>query len=244
MTASSYATGLYTPAEASLAVRGRYATSGNDRLLIGLHGTDAAPTVFAQVGYQVALGGVARWLADTTRYGVLAIDAGGQETWGNDTSLTAVAAAITYARGAWANPTAKVGLLAYSMGGAVALNYANNHPSDIAGVVAFAPVTNLDTQYAESQFTADIDAAYGGSYATNGTGHNPQGFAATMTTPMRLHSAVDDTTVPNSEVHAFYDALTVTNKSITDLPGGGHLTFWQYVDLNSIVNWLDNLSWS
>lgn len=244
MSASTYFADAtaYQAGEGCLLTRGRLAKPA-DKLIVICHGRTTLPAKQHCLQWaQNALGGPphVQFLAEHG-FAVLSIDAGGGLTWGNAASQTALGNAIAWARAqGFCSPTAKVLLLGYSMGGAVALNYAKDHPTVVAGVIGEAPTVDLDGMY--PGFAAEMDAAYGGSYAANGASRSPMRFAAALAVPIRLYSGVDDATVPNAMVHAFHDALTV-EKQVIDLPGG-HTGFWGYIDQRDLLGWVGSLDFS
>lgn len=249
MSQSTYTQGVYQAGEGQISVRGRFAKDKKDRLIIGCHGRTPSATA-GQACLQFAqgsLGAGPHWnylVEHGYGYSILGIDAGGNLSWGNPASETAVGNAITWAKGAgWADPNAKVVLLGYSMGGGVAANYALNHPNNVAGLILEAPGLDFDYFYANG-YAAELDAAYSGNYTANGKVRSPLSFASSFNFPVRMYTALDDTVVPSSVVHNFYNAMPATaDKKITDLPGGGHTAFWDLIDNASLVAWLDSLTY-
>lgn len=238
MTASQFAIGRYTPSEGSLLHRGRRSVDATDRLVLVCHGRTPSSTYGCLQWAQMA----DFWpmlLADNG-YTVLAIDSGGNLTWGNDTSITAAVNAVAWARGAGVcHPTKKVAVVGYSMGGLEAFNYATGHTSDVAGVVGFAPATDIDYFHPDSTYGPEIDTAYPSGY----TGHSPIGYASSFTLPVRLYHAVDDATIPIAQTRTFRDTLGSSNKSLTEISQGGHAAFWGRFDQYGLLNWLNSLAY-
>lgn len=245
MTASQYVVGGYQASEGHITHKGRTALwDGSERLIIVCHGrTPSAVSGRACLQWtQQAAGGPPHLLALAERgYAVMCIDAGGNLTWGNQASETAVDAALTWARDpsrGFAHPTKKALLVGYSMGGAVATNYANNHPNNVVGLLLESPGVDIGYFHANG-YASEIDSAYPTGY----TGRDPMTFASNLTMSVLTYAVADDTTVPPAIPHAFHDALPIGNKTIIDLPSGGHTNFWVNIDQNQLNSWVDGLPW-
>lgn len=138
-------------------------------------------------------------------YPVLACGFGG-DAFGNDTSLTQTGTAKTYLQGA--NVGAKAGpvvMVAASMGGAQAMNYAKANPSSVSCLVLMEPASDLEDIRANNRAgqAAALNTAYGGTYnnATDGLAHNPAVYVGSMTGVRRqVWYATDDTSVIPSTV--------------------------------------------
>lgn len=117
--------------------------------IIALHGAN-------QTAYQAVIGG--NWgdytfsLSDRGGYAILGLDHG-QLSFYNPLSMAAVDAAYTVLTTLLGTPTAKVGLLASSMGGGTALQWAKKNPTKTACVAALAPSLNVDNVHGSSDWT-------------------------------------------------------------------------------------------
>jgi pimeloyl-ACP methyl ester carboxylesterase len=244
MTASQFGKGVYQSVDGQIIHKGRLARwDGTQRLVVCCHGR-APAALNGQSCLQFAqnAGGAGPHLLALAErgYAVMGIDAGGQLTWGNQTSTAAVTNALAWARDAargFAHPTKPAVLLGYSMGGAVATNYANLHPENVAALILEAPGVDIGYFHANG-YAAEIDTAYPAGY----TGRDPMTFAGALEMPTRIYTALDDPVVPNAVPHAFYDALGAADKAIIDLPTGQHTDFWRYMDVQALGDWLDGLA--
>lgn len=152
----------------------------------------------------------------------------GGETWGNDAGTAKVAEAVTWA-GANGIKTTKVGAYAGSHGAAVALNYWKANPSKVGACVLIVPALNLDNVYTDNVTQqADMNAAYGGSYATNGLAHSPHRFSGDIDglAPVLVYYANDDTVIRAADVTSFATAMGV---NATELGAGGHAALGGFV---------------
>lgn len=247
MTVSVYWQNAYQAGDGMITHKARKALwDGSDPLVVVCHGR--SPTAAAERAClqwaQNDGGGSPHLLKLADRdYALACIDAGGNLTWGNQASSDAVHNAIAWARGnGFAHPTKKALLLGYSMGGAVAANYAHDHPENVAGLLLEAPGADLDYFYANG-YASELDTAYGGNYTLNGKARSPMSFAPSLAMPALIYTAINDSVVPNSIPHSFYNALPVGAKLIRDLPGGDHTDFWQYISQDQINDWVDTLPW-
>lgn len=242
MTSTRFGVGDYFAGEGYLMHRGRLSQPASDRLLVVCHGRTPTSANGCLQFSQNALGGPPHLLYLAERgYAVMVVDAGGNLTWGNDTSVAAVHSAIAWARAqGQCHPTAKVGLVGYSMGNVVAMNYMRQHSGVAAAYIGEAAPYDLDTFHSDATYTAEVDAAYPSGYAAS----NPATFAGQITVPTRLFHAVDDPTVPITQGRSLLAALGSTDKALTELQGGGHANFWQYMDAPSLLAWLNGLSWA
>jgi alpha-beta hydrolase superfamily lysophospholipase len=246
-----YRIGQYQAGEASYAFRPRIAL-GNEKVIIAVHGRSPTLTHGVQQFIPIAHFGttscfqLVEALVDGMGYSVYAIDAGGSLTWGNDASITAIANAVAWLRGAsgFADPAKKVVLWGYSMGGFDTLYYAKQNPGNVAGFIGTAPGTDLDAFHSNATYTAEIDTAYGGAYATAlAAGRSPMSFGSTLTLPSRLYQAVDDSQIPIQRTRDFVATLSSTDKALAELPAGDHYDFFQYIDNYALQTWLGNLAW-
>lgn len=166
----------------------------------------------------------------------------GSHTWGNDGSTTTLDNAITYAL---ANPSIfqmggnKVILCGTSMGLITATNYVRRFgTSRVAALLAVQGATDVDYHYANG-FSANIDAAYGGSWATNGkpSNHSPKDFASTLTLPLLYHYATDDATVPAAARDTFLASYGGPLTSVAIGTGGHTDAPWANVDRSALLSW-------
>lgn len=118
---------------------------GNSKFgCILLHGA-ATPSQFADV----ARYGSAELPAYLATAGIPCV-AGfmGGDTFGNATGVARVQPALTYLSGAAGGASAvKAHLIGFSMGFAIALNYAAANPGKVASIIGILPLTNIDTIY-------------------------------------------------------------------------------------------------
>lgn len=143
---------------------------------------------------------------ETHRFAVCSIGDLGGQTWGGDLVVTRIGQAITMlqSRGV-IGPIALVG---GSMGGCSVLNYAYQHPEDVACVAAVMPLVDMDNAYANPWLVSrrsEMEAIYGDP--PDFTGHNPVEFASSMDSDLPIHiwSASDDLLTP-PETHAEFVA--------------------------------------
>lgn len=130
---------------------------------------------------------------------VISTDMGG-DTWGNDTGQTRVGQSWTFAQTAFGAKTDKMILVGDSMGGAVALNYAMNNPSNVSAIALTRPVIGLDDIHDNNRggFQSAINTAYTDSTtweSVKGT-HDPSLNTSTHNTnaiPTRIWSGQADT---------------------------------------------------
>lgn len=151
-------------------------------------------------------------------------DLGGGQTWGNDTAINAVGQARTFLHGAGGAKAGKDVLVGVSMGFLAAMNYARAFPGNVAGVVGILPVSDLNDIVTNNRggFAGNVHAAYGGTYveAVHGLTHNPTNYAATITVPVRLYYAINDTIVIPSTVTGL--AAAIPGATATSLGALGH----------------------
>lgn len=169
-------------------------------------------------------------------YVVLAVDLG-STSWSSDAALAAVTDAHTWL----ANKVAdgKIGIMGYSMGGLTSLNWIKQNSEKVAAVWLWNPLLDLDWAHSTvgyvppeggsvanvSGWVTEIDAAYSGNFATNSVGHKVMNEPITyrLGIPIKVCSAVDDTTIPIS--HGRYFVGQVNDPLVTQRlpePTGGH----------------------
>lgn len=244
MTSFSLRKDEYQVGETSVVVRGRLDSAARTRAIVLCHGRSYDAD---EIELFPDLDMLCSFLAEHG-YGVYSINAGGTDTWGNDAAITAVGNAISWLRGAngFANAAEKVLLMGHSMGGLVALNYAHNHPGDVAAIIGGAIATDLDYWHNDPTYGAGVDTAYGGNYAVNSVDHDPvHDYVAGFPIPTRLYGAVDDPLIPNAQLHTFYDQLPAGSKAgMFDLPSGGHTAFWGQIDQFELLSWAHGLAFT
>ena len=166
------------------------------------------------------------------------------DLWANDNCYSFIDAMRTYMQGAAVGAKAgKVVLLGVSQGALNALAYAGRYPANVAGVQAYLPNTSLAATKANSGYTAQVNAAYGGNYtdATYGAQHSPEimmnAAANPYTMPINLIYASDDPVIPQSYPTAFRDTVngrTGTN-NVQLINGGAVGHDWAVTWTNSPV---------
>lgn len=146
----------------------------------------------------------------------------GYETWGNDTGIARIHTAITYMRANW-GVSGPVVLVCASMGATNAFAYTLAHPENVKAVAAVIPLVDLNDIYNRG-FSAQLNAAYGGSYndAVDGPTHSPIQFADKLpdNLPIHLWSVPDDPLTPAETAQAFVAARPQTGFSM--LPAVPH----------------------
>jgi hypothetical protein len=214
-TAASYGTGRYQSGQKDVQIWPRILPVVRHGI-IAFHGRGADATQF-EPGWNV--GDHAQALGDAGMP-VISIDAGGTLTYGNNASLTSATNAYNYLTGTL-GCTAKVGLLAWSMGSLVALNWLKANAAKVAAVHLFAPPTDLDALHGNATYTAEIDTAYGSNYAANGVGHSPIAEPATWRggPKIRIVHGLQDTTVAPSMSRAFRDAVNDPSVELIEVAG-------------------------
>lgn len=177
------------------------------------------------------------------RYSVVVPDLGGPHTYGNDASMSATDDAVNYLNTLGA--VDPVTMVAVSMGGATALNYAKRHPARVKALALLLPATDIEYLYTHAfvPIPSYIDEGYAGgwSQATYGAAHNPITFVNDLPANLPIHIwyAPDDTLVPPSMPLAFQAARPQTG--LTELPNGGHTSQSQYNALPGVLDWLASL---
>lgn len=228
--------------------------NGTFRGVVLLHGAGgeeylAEPAVDPNVAQVIdALSQYFSVLAPDGRDGV---SPNGAHTWGVDASTTTVDNAIAYAQSTpdFQMAAGKILLFGTSMGMVTASNYARRFPSKVAGIVAVSGATDVDYHYANG-YSTNIDAAYGGSWASNGktpVSHSPLDFAGSLTVPLMMWFAPGDTTVPPSGQGSnvpFIDAYGGTRKQLLNTGVGAHNDLaWSGVDKQAVVSFAQGANW-
>lgn len=196
-------------------------------------------------------------------YAVLGIDAGGPATFGNDTEINAVMDAINWAISVYGCKGGKVGFLCWSMGGLSTFEIMKRHPELVTGAYLFAPATDLkylhDASYsppysipagaAPGNYTAEIDTAYGGNYATNSVGHDPMidaasGQYANLAPSVTIAHATDDTTTIHDGTVLFLSRVNNPRwKLRTPEITGGHTGLFSSIPDTDPVDFFNTLVW-
>lgn len=230
--ATSWGQGRYLAGEGELFITSRIHRLGETGRLgiIALHGRGANGLTWSP-GWS---GGdhVAELAND---FIILSPDAGGTLTWGNNTAMSAIDAAYTYLRGTLgANGSTKIGLMGWSMGGLNALNWLKRNPEKVACTWLWSPMTNLGAAQAGA-YTAEINTAYSGNYATNSVGHDPIVDAADYQGLGRIHlcHATNDSTINVTQSRDWVAAVNDPNVDLAETNTGGHtglFTSWPTVD--------------
>lgn len=137
-------------------------------------------------------------------------DFGGSALWGNDTARTRVGTARTFMHTRLAPRTDKLLLIGGSMGGATALRWAIQNPTQVAAIALFIPAVDLQDIVANNRggYAASVTTAYGG---TPTDAQNPADQAATLVSiPITIWYASDDPICAAATVQAFGAACGAT----------------------------------
>lgn len=174
-------------------------------------------------------------------YAVLSIDAGGTTTWGNSTSVTAVTNAVGYLNTTVGASNTKVGFLAWSMGGTVALNWIKRNTSQTGCVWLWAPCTDLDWAHSQGTYTSEVNTAYSGNYTTNSVGYKVADEPASWrnVAPIRIAHAADDTTVPQSQSSNFVTSVNDSKVTFRPVSSGGHTGLFANVPTSEVIAFFD-----
>lgn len=221
-TRRAFDTGGYSPSETHYTIRDRLWVPGNrNRLVVVCHGhggsaIDATPSLAFP-----ALTDLFTELAGD-RAVVFVPDGGGTAQWGNATAVAAYHAAIAYAHSVsgTSGPATIVGI---SMGMAAACNLAKTWPGDVGRIIGIVPVSDLGDVVTNDRGgnAASVNAAYGGSYASNGTATNPLALAPSLTVPLQIWYGSADVVCVPSTVTALLAAWGGTTQA-TLVAGGTH----------------------
>jgi pimeloyl-ACP methyl ester carboxylesterase len=213
--------GRYAASEKDVYTASVGAYPGGVRGVIYCHGRNddaTAPRHYASIGELRLVNAVAEV------FPVLSIDAGGVLTYGNSTAVARVADAVTYLQGTLGAKAGTVLLIGASMGCLTALNYAKANPSKVGAIVTVNSAVDLNDIVTNNRggLAAEVNTAYGGTYveATNGPTSNPANYAASLSVPIRLHYATDDTLAIPSTVTTF--AATAQNATAVSVGALGH----------------------
>lgn len=220
--------------------RERMAKPGR-RLIVALHGHGGDALQFrpSQLPARVVRGLV------EGGYDVISVACG--QSWGNDQHVSRALAARTWARTTGGSDGTRIALLGYSMGGLGSFNVATRNAGIVNGIIAVAPVVDLAYMYGQAGFTASIDAAYGGSWPTNGAGRDPMTelapTLAAIGTPLRLFYGGADNVVGVGKVPQFAAAVGPTAVATETASADDHTVLWNNVSVPSVLAFLDGLAW-
>jgi hypothetical protein len=124
-------------------------------------------------------------------------------SWGNNDSLADNEAIYNYAVAHYAVDPARVAIVGDSMGGAAAmLSFTGQTSIPLKGAALYYPVQDLAFQHDfKLAMGVSIDAAYGGSFALNGAGHNPVRLSNSTWSGKRFiwFASTQDTLVPYAQ---------------------------------------------
>ena len=244
MTHTTYCVGGYYTGEQSIAmVPEGWLGDGTVTGIVYCHGYGAdalSPMLPEQHGQ---FGNITALVA--AGFPVLAADLGGGSTFGNDTVIARITDAITYLHGTIGARQGKVVMFGTSMGGCNALAYAGNNPTSVFGVVAVAPVSDLQhvVDNNDGGLASAVNGCYLGGYsdATYGN-HNPQHMAASgmFTMPVQLWQGSADTTVIPATVSTL--AKTIGSQAtLTWLPNGHSENTWATVDSTALIKFVQRV---
>lgn len=204
-------------------------------LILAIPGHGSTPNVWDQGSLH------GQHLAALAEAGYIVLVVDQQNLWSSDARMTELSLAVAYAQapapaGLGCKP-GQIGLYAMSLGGGEALNYAKRHLSQIAAVWLFCPATDYDYHYANG-YGAELDAAYGGNYAANKTGHVPIADASTFDgagLPIHIVQGSADTTVLPAHTSAYVAAASDANVRQEVAPGATHVNVPHFVSPSDIV---------
>lgn len=159
------------------------------------------------------------------------------ELWSNDARMTELSAAVAYGQGTLGAKAGKIGVFGHSLGGGDSLNFIKRNLSIIAGAYLFCPATDYDYLYGQG-YGAEMDAAYGGSFATNKAGHVPLTDAAALRgggVPIKILQGDADTTVLPSQTAAYVAAVNDPLVTERILPNGNHGLIAEFASVDDTV---------
>lgn len=149
------------------------------------------------------------------------------EPWGSAAGVASIEEARVNRAAIGAKATGPIGFYSGSMGALNALNYWNDHPSNVGALVLVVPASNIDHAYDDlTDQQADIDAAYGGSYASNGHARSPHRFAGDLPArPVGIWGANDDASIRWADTLVLAELLGI---EAIDIAPGGHAALGNY----------------
>lgn len=240
---SDWQIGRYTPSEASVFLRklADPTPSGGRHGIIAIHGRATDETMWMP---GTTWGAHVQNLVDS-RYFVISPNAAGPATWSQQASIDAITGAYNnlIAKGC----TAKVGIIAHSMGVGGGLIWMKQNPTKVSAVYGFAGVTDLDWARTQSLFTAEINAAYGGSgsYAANSVGHKIADEFPTWRNlaPIRLAHGLSDPFVSPTISSNFVSGVNQSQVTYLPLTGQDHTSLFGAVPVTDTQAFFDAGSW-
>lgn len=214
--------------------------NGVTKGIIALHGHGGNWTQWQQdrTGYNnVPSAGGHQTALVNAGYLVASIDAGGPTSWGCAASQDAMTSAYNdLINGGYIAGT-KIGLIVYSMGGLIGLNWLANNASKVACVWAFTPGLDLQYFYNEGgSYQSEITAALNGaSIATYSPQANASAYTA-LKVPLSLYVGSNDTTVPPAQSANFVTAANNPNWSRTEVAGYDHLSVFDAMSTSTVTS--------
>lgn len=210
---------------------------GTAKTIIGTHGHGNNWTGWQQdrLGWSntPSAGGQEVALVDAG-YVLASIDAGGPNSWGCAASQDAMTAAYNWLAANRIAAGPKVGIVCYSMGGLVALNWLRSNPDKVAGVFCFTPA--VDLQYFWSQggsYQTEIDTALGGAaISTYSPAANPAAYT-NLDVPVAIYVGDADTTVPPTQTADFVAAVNNPRWTRQVVAGYDHLSIFDGVPVDT-----------
>lgn len=195
--------------------RGQY-TKSTTKCIIGCHGRNGDAVQYSPVS---PLGPLAWYLVDNGRYALLSVDHARINSWLDPDGIRAMDDALAYLT-TLGFYTTRVGLMGWSMGGGLALNWAKRNPSRVSGVWCWNPVTDL-------RFFHDTSGSYTPAYPGTGATQAPTGWPAEIDTAFAASTTSSGSvTIPASGGAGV--TVTVANaKGFTDQYRGATLGYAQ-----------------
>jgi hypothetical protein len=150
---------------------------------------------------------------------------GSATNWGNASSVTKMQEAVTWL-GSNGADVSRLGLWGVSMGFMTASNYWNAHQSAVEVVFGQVPVCNASNIYTDNvSLQAGMNAAYSGSFATNGASRSPHLILPGITgagAKLRLHYSSADVVTRSADAAALVSALGATGIDVEPAVPSGH----------------------
>lgn len=226
----------------------REGSGGTRKLVLFCHGSGGDAQQIEPSTSSSTPGGLYLVCKELVRFGyvVASYTYSSTTNWGNSTSIAQLDTNLTYAASNFGVAVNKVAFLCYSMGHVTAANWARTNSAKVAAIVGVAPSTDVDYHYANGH-SAAIDAAYGGSWATNG-GNNfdPINSTASINSiPWKGYAGDSDTTVPPGDVSGGVQRYANTygaNASVS-VVSGTHNTIWASVPAGEVAAFIHAGLW-